>query len=311
MENYPITNHMLDTSTNFEAVQAVLNNKFDINFDYLHSKSKNATITMHHSEEVQNERLSLDIVDDKSIIYNYNQDHFRCDEFNSNHSGKHIVFSGCSETEGVGANIEENWSYKLYSEISQNEKTSGYYNLGLSGSGYLKIINNLMIYIEKFGKPDLIFILFPNIARWTEWIDDRNGYAWIGLDPFNPKPVDVSRASDEKTLMVNSINFTSTLRLFEKYCESSGIKLFWSTWDGHDEKTYNTLVNNQTFKSFVPMNMLDFHLSLSNNILTKKDFIKTNKNLFRRDTHLGNVYHDYFSNVFLSAYSKEMNNANL
>ena len=57
-------------------------------------------------------------VNDKSVEYNLNEDYFRSDNFKKEHDGLHILFSGCSESEGVGANIEYAWTHILYKKIS-------------------------------------------------------------------------------------------------------------------------------------------------------------------------------------------------
>ena len=311
MKHYPIQDDQTNLSIQFQSVASIFNNKFDPNYDYTYSINKKNPITMHRSEEILNERLNLNLVDDESVVYKYNKDNFRCDNFGISHNKKHILFSGCSETEGVGGNIESNWSHMLYSSIKDLHGASGYYNLGIAGNGYLKIINNIMVYIENFGKPDVIFILFPNISRWIDWVDEDLGYQHIGLDPFTLNPKKTANPSDEKTLMVNILNFISTVKIFEKYCKSTGIKLFWSTWDVYDEKTYIALQKNSTIKRFVPMQSLDFHKSLSASNLEKEEFSKFQKNMFRRDGHLGQVFHNHYYDVFLDRYKKEVTDANL
>jgi hypothetical protein len=313
MLNYPITNDNIQNASQLSSVQSLFNNKFDINFDYIYSKEKSNKITMHRSEEKQNETYNLGIVDDGSVVYNYNLDHFRSNEFSKNHNGEHIIFSGCSETEGVGANIEENWSYLVYSSLNAVKKVSGYYNLGISGSGYSKIINNIYIYMEKFGNPDTIFILFPNVSRWTEWVDDESGYQTVGLNPYSPDGLlrNSKYDSNMKVLMDNLGSFVSTIRMFEKYCESNNIKLFWGSWDKYDENNYKTLFENKVFKNFVYLDMIKFEEDLGIDSLTYKDFIAMRGSLFRRDVHLGQRFHDYFSKKFLLEYNKETNNANI
>ena len=91
--------------------------------------------------------LKSGAIDDNSITYQYNEDFFRADPFTKNHDGKHILFGGCSETEGVGGNIEDSWSHMLYSKISKEEKCSGFFNLGKSGWGWSRLIINSLFFL--------------------------------------------------------------------------------------------------------------------------------------------------------------------
>ena len=102
---------------------------------------------------------------------------FRCDEFKKEQDGKHVLFTGCSVTQGVGLELEEVWAHKLYTKISENEKVSGYYNLGVPASGIFFIVSNLFKYFNSYGtinprankfyqKPDKIkFNRFKRVTR--------------------------------------------------------------------------------------------------------------------------------------------------
>lgn len=59
---------------------------------------------------------------DDTVRYYFNSLGFRSDEFIKNHNGKHILFAGCSETEGTGGNLESNWPYMVYSELCKKKK---------------------------------------------------------------------------------------------------------------------------------------------------------------------------------------------
>ena len=54
--------------------------------------------------------------------YKINSHGYRCDEFTTNHKGKHVLFSGCSNTYGVGLKKEEVWAYKVYNKINKTEE---------------------------------------------------------------------------------------------------------------------------------------------------------------------------------------------
>jgi len=250
--------------------------------------------TLHLSEIVRNAK------DNGLINYNYNEFGYRCDNFiKEKDSNKiRIVFSGCSETEGVGNNIEDTWSFLFYRYLSNNYNTDGYFNLGLSGSGYQKIISNLLNFIKIYDGVDYIFILLPNIARWIEWIDDSSGYKEIGLDPWHNKP---KRKND--TTIKNQrdilINFILTIRLFESYCEEKNIKLLWATWDQKDEDNYDFLLKKRVFKNFIRIE--------NDKILESLLIDKTNntKKLLARDGHLGFGFHELWADAFIDNFIKQ------
>jgi hypothetical protein len=126
---------------------------------------------------------------DKSVTYSYNSLGFRSDEFTKDHRGAHILFAGCSETEGVGDILEHCWSYMTYKELSKETDVSGFFNLSKYGWGYDIILSNIMTYINSYGKPDKIFILFPNIGRFYQWDDtigeERETFSYAGYMPNN------------------------------------------------------------------------------------------------------------------------------
>ena len=64
----------------------------------------------------------LHVKPDNKISYKYNNLGFRCDDFTSSHSGAHILFAGCSETEGASNALEECWANVLYNKIKKDTK---------------------------------------------------------------------------------------------------------------------------------------------------------------------------------------------
>jgi hypothetical protein len=48
----------------------------------------------------------------ESMLDDFNSFGFRCDNFIDTHNGKHILFMGCSETQGSNHGLDEAWAYK-------------------------------------------------------------------------------------------------------------------------------------------------------------------------------------------------------
>ncbi len=266
-------------------------------------------ITVHQSEKLIDKNWKKY---DNSVKYLYNSMGFRCDEFKKEHSDTHILFSGCSETEGVGDNIENNWSYLLFNKINQKIKTTGYFNLGKSSSGFNRIINDVIVYTQKYGKPDIIFILFPNIARWTEWISDDVGYKSIGVAPNNNKKekvdIDTTSIKQQRDLI---LQFVLLIRLLELYCKDNDIKLYWSSWDITEENNYNNLQSINSFNRFVNFNLELFINKILKEATEQEKIIKEKNYIFRRDGHLGQVFHNHFAEKFFNYFIEENDNAKI
>lgn len=98
---------------------------------------------------------------------------FRSDEFTKQHEGKHIIFSGCSNTYGFSLYNHEIWPWKLYNKIKEKEKVSGYYNLAIPGTGPLNMISDIFKYINRYSKPDAIFINLPLLSRFYVLVNDN------------------------------------------------------------------------------------------------------------------------------------------
>jgi len=244
-------------------------------------------------------------IDDGTINYKYNNLGYRCDSFWQKTNGVRVLFSGCSETQGIGNNIEDVWTTKVYKYLEQNYAVDGYFNLALSGSGYARIINNLINHMNIYGSADYVFILFPNIARWTEWIDDSTGYNNIGLNAWH----DGKKNKDDtsiKTQRDHLVNFITMIKLFEGFCELNNTKLYWSTWDKNDEYNYKLLNKKQIFKNFIGLDISGVEELILNENNSKKD----KKYFFTRDKHLGIGWHDFFADAFIHHLTED-NNANI
>jgi hypothetical protein len=138
------------------------------------------------------------------VEYNLNSVGLRSDNFKTEHDKKHILFAGCSNTFGVGTDYDKIWTQMVYQDISKNEELDGYYNVGINGSTIIEIIFQTCKYIEKYGAPDTIFMLLPEVER----DDNFFIYPEIYTDVF------VSRVYG----------------MFEMLCKGYGINLLTTSW---------------------------------------------------------------------------------
>lgn len=197
----------------------------------------------HIIDNIPTERVHKD-KEHLVVEYKYNSDFFRSDHFKKEHKGLHIVFSGCSNTEGVGANIENTWSHMLHKNISEKVKTSGYFNLGKGGLGWHNIISNFEVYVNNFGAPDILVVLHPNILRDYVWHNTYHRWVYTQTDPTSQQTFrDQALIKKHKE---NFLNWVIAWNLFLEYCESVGTKVLWSTWDTYEDKN---IVDLEIFKS--------------------------------------------------------------
>lgn len=268
-----------------DKINSIINNNYL--FDKLeHFISPNSFFTMHPKEIPMFEMMGVDPVDDLSITYSYNNEGFRSDDFKTDHDKKHLLFSGCSEGEGIAADLETVWNKIVYNHLNMDNEYSGFFNVAIDNFGFHKIVFNIINYISKYGKPDEIIILFPEVCRVNEWNSKDNFYFQNWSNSNN-----LSSLHDQKIFMDALINFIPFMKLFESYCESNNIKLLWSTWSQLESDIYKSL---NTFKYFLPMDY-----SLNANLDTSKQI--------RRDGHQGEYYHRLWAQNFIKRINDERN----
>ncbi len=235
--------------------------------------------------------------EDSVVEYRYNSEWFRSDEFTSEHNGLHILFAGCSNTEGVGANIEDTWSYFVYQEFAKQHKVSGYFNLAKGGSGWHKIISNLISYINNYGAPDYLLINMPNILRNYVWNEDESQYSYRQKLPYGDidmKPRDYFN-ENQSTVEEHRKNypiFLTSWILFVEYCKSLDIKLLWTTWDEHDGLNLKiSSYFNDTF-FLLKRNMEENIFEISGGRVKESD-------IRARDGHPGKIIQRIWADIFI------------
>jgi hypothetical protein len=242
------------------------------------------------------------------VSYVLNKENFRSNDFITMHNSKHIVFAGCSNTFGTGNRYEDVWSYLLYNKILTQETCSGYFNLGAEGATIFEIIVNLYRYIRKYSKPDLIFLLLPNIER--DYVYFKNSKIW--LNDF----------------------IVEYYKQIEDYCISNNITLISSSWltPGHDhfkltskEGIIQASKGDPFFEfgirdPFEALNSLEKNTSTFKNMKVSKlskdiyDFTVKNKNInglmetVDNSNHHGIAFHYAWSEYFYERYLNEKNN---
>jgi len=213
----------------------------------------------------------------KEEINSYN---YRSDEFIKEHDGKHLLFAGCSQTWGTGVLLEENWSYKLYNKITNNEKTSGYYNVALPGVSILNQVVTIFKYCQEYGNPDLIFFNIPKLDRLYAY---NNKLEKIVDGFYNDHPL-IKLLSYQYYFMLDA------------YCKTNKINLFTFSWADIDESI-------SKFKTFYKINQDDMLEYVYNYKKNNKDSKYSEYFEIARDgQHLGIAYHAYWTEFIYNKY---------
>lgn len=188
-----------------------------------------------------------------------NSHRFRSDEFIDSHDGKHILFSGCSVTYGVGLKDNEIWSSLLFNKIKEKEKVSGYYNLAIPGTGIFDIVINIFKYIDKYGSPDSIFINLPGPSRfyalinkeddiWTDKVSTHRSYESLENKYkhaiYNYPNNKMSTVIDEKAIYIYQYLF-----MLETFCKNNNIDLYLFSYI-YDLGDLIKITDLQTFYNF-------------------------------------------------------------
>lgn len=249
------------------------------------------------------ENILEEFKDDDSVRYYFNSLGYRSDEFTDVHDGQHVLFAGCSETEGYGGNLDSIWAYIMYTELIKTRKLSGFFNVSRAAWGHETILNNIMRYIDAYGKPDKIYMLLPNIARRYEWAGTHKNrerykhklktpyYVEHHIEEWYGEPREHQTLKEQRS---DIVRFTILLRMFEEYCISNHIDLVWSSWARPDAINYKNL---NVFKNFILLPDTAEVMLESESFTVDED--KKKYLIRKRDWHHGYMYHYMWAQRFL------------
>lgn len=278
-------NFTLPDDISSRGMQNTIRNEFDLSW---HRGSNKRITTISQSE------LGTGVIDDKSVIYEFNSDFFRCEEFSSEVGRPHILFAGCSQTEGIGGNLETVWpTMFLNSSKLENKKL---YNLARSGWGWQMIMDNVRVYINKYTKPDYLFILLPNVSRRFEYNTvNKDDYCYMQRYPNSPVVKEDIGDISSKEYFECLMNFVVGWRFFLDYCKSNEIKVLWSTW-------YFNEIENLRLLNMIDDNYVYLNIDDQIDYIAEKyqsGWQKTKHDLKKRDGHAGTLVNMYYADSFL------------
>lgn len=237
---------------------------------------------------------------------------FRSDEFKKEHNGKHILFSGCSNTYGSGLLKNEIWANKVYNYISKDQQCSGFFNLGVPGSGINHICFNLFRYFKLYGNPEIIFLNLTNHGRFFLYDKSKELYKL--------------KVEDSQDFNILKLLHFQYYFMLEEYCKSNNIQLFSFTWDyfgGYTlidsilkEKRKNKNFENSTNELFKKYNFKTFYKIDFDQMIDEVANLKLKYNskyfiVARDNIHQGTGVQHWWANFIYKKYLEKQGNINI
>lgn len=213
------------------------------NKDFFFSAGYFGRLNPNSEEDLLYHEKWIGIKSDDKSFYKYNNLGFRCDDFKKTHDGMHVLFGGCSETEGSSNALEDVWAKVLYNKIKEDNDVSGYYNVGKSGLTLSLAILNIFQYINDYGVPDYIFLQAPDQLRVVSWSKDKgihplyqskyeNNYKNKKQSTVNLPDLEdfVENNLSAVDLNLNAFFNKFMIRTLIQFCKINSINFIWSTW---------------------------------------------------------------------------------
>lgn len=228
---------------------------------------------------------------DKEVVYSLNNFAHRSEDFVPIDKNKtNILFAGCSSTFGEGIPENTRWSNIVHSQF---ENVGPLQVLGYPGAGADRLISNIFKYFNVFGNPDYVFIMFADFSRHIQFSTDPENEIFKNVLMYD---YETSEISNNKNLESLLFQFQNYYRLLEVYCNSHGIKLYASTWDGLTQEQAQKI----GFRSFEPINfnnVADHFLKIDKESLrglNKKTYFRA-----RDGHHPGTIVNSFVANHFM------------
>lgn len=180
------------------------------------------------------------------IVYNFNELSFRSDIFKIfEKDNLNILVSGCSNTFGQELLEENMWSNILKNKLNEINNKTVLYNISSPGLDTTRIIRNIYIFIEKYGKPDYILLLLPPIHR-SLFLKNNDGFKYFGMneEPIIKESIITLKNSFFKhgsNLPIIFANHIVHLKNLETFASLNNIKLYWHSWEKDSRIIYDSL----------------------------------------------------------------------
>ena len=233
---------------------------------------------------------------DENIKYSFNNESYRCDNFNLEKTNNNFLFSGCSYTFGSGLPYNSTWAYQLNKDLSGDQ----FYNLGLNANSQKSIIYDVYNYIRKYGKPKAVFILFPDISRVIGFVDSLSSIE-VKTRLLNEEyPNESSRFFTQDLLY---FDFYNSICALEDYLKSINVPFLWGTWHQETEKVLNLVSKN--FNNYVKIFTNPSSAKYFKDVKLESNMSNRYWDRSRDVTHPGIKTQMIIKNIFLDEWEKQ------
>lgn len=228
------------------------------------------------------------------FTYSLNNYGLRSDDFNKDIANKNFLFAGCSQTVVLGLPLELGWANIVNSHFDMGS----FLNIADVALSIDIIVNNIISYINLFGAPKAIFVLFPDFNRVTVMKNNNITTDWIELKLYESK-------KDHLDEILLKEYFS--LKALETICKINSIPLLYSSWQRATVEVFNT---------FKEKGLLECSFDIYDNYdLKVEDYDKSSskypnywKNA-RDRVHFGERWNRYFADSFIKQIEKMNLNA--
>jgi hypothetical protein len=231
---------------------------------------------------------------DPLISYKINNYGYRSDDITKEDFANNFLFSGCSNTFGIGVPVESIWAHQINEELGGDK----FINIGMNSGSHKTIVFDIFRYIKNFGKPKGVFILFPNMERQIGFSDDEdtNIFVLVYRNPRDRK--DMKKIKDAIPNEVALFEFYHIVMMLEDYLEELGVPLVWSTWD---EDLNDKILKTKGFRNYVNIKNFDIYDRTAS--IGKPEKFKNRYWERARDlSHMGTKQHMFYCQLLLDAW---------
>jgi|688.fasta_scaffold247237_3 hypothetical protein len=225
-------------------------------------------------------------INDPLISYTINNYRYRSDDISKDYSESNFLYSGCSNTFGLGLPLESIWAHQLNSFLGKEK----FINLGINGGSYKTVVYDVFNYIRNFGKPKGVFLLLPNLERQITFVKSEEDKVSIQLKMHKKTNLEISKIITEEA---NLFEFYNTIKMLEDYLFELKIPLIWATWDTDLDKKIRLT---QNFRNYISTNNFEVYEKIQNSPRPKQ--LDNDYWVVARDnSHLGSRYHLFFASL--------------
>ena len=241
-------------------------------------------------------------INNKDLIDNFtyilNRDGFRSQHFeNFNQEDYNVLTAGCSFTFGVGLPKDYIWNDMMINHIGKKEKVENY-DISYPGHSIYLIIKNVFSFIEKYGKPNKIFILFPDMHRslFYSYKNENFNLCTISINHLTHKlDNEIKNAVMAYNEGTQLIHLTSYIHALEALCSALNIDLLWTTWNKIDAEKFSQI----NFKNFVD---LDFFWPQDRDNILENTNDKQYWKIASDNSHPGSGWHEMYFDKLVKVY---------